>query len=84
MLHKVKLYVEELFMVKKSLNFKENTRRQILLINSKFLFIVPKGLNTHKLNHTITKLNQRSSSQSKFCWPADHLCRILLCWAICP
>ena len=36
MLHKVKLDVEELFMVKKGLNFRENTRRQIMLINSKF------------------------------------------------
>ena len=36
MLHKVKLDVEELFMVKKGLNFEETIRRQILLINSKF------------------------------------------------
>ena len=35
MLHKVKLDVEELFRVKKGLNFTENIRRQILLINSK-------------------------------------------------
>ena len=35
MLHKVKLDVEELLMVKKGLNFTENIRRQILLINSK-------------------------------------------------
>ena len=58
MLHKVKLDVEELFMVKKALNFRENTRRQILLINSSFLFMVPKDLSTYKLNYTITKLNQ--------------------------
>ena len=36
MLYKVKLDVEELFMIKKGLNFRENTRTQILLINSKF------------------------------------------------
>ena len=35
MLHKVKLDVEDLFMVKKGLTFTENVRRQILLINSK-------------------------------------------------
>ena len=35
MLHKVKLDVEELFVVEKGLNFTENDRRQILLINSK-------------------------------------------------
>ena len=35
MLHKVKLDVEELFMVKNGLNFTENIRKQILLINSK-------------------------------------------------
>ena len=35
MLHKVKLDVEELLMVKKDLHFTENIRRQILLINSK-------------------------------------------------
>ena len=35
MLDKVKLDVEELFMVKKGLNFTENIRRQIPLINSK-------------------------------------------------
>ena len=36
MLHKVILDVQELFTVKKGLNFRENTRRQILLINPKF------------------------------------------------
>ena len=35
MLHKVKLEIEELFMVKKGLNFTENIRRQILSINLK-------------------------------------------------
>ena len=35
MLHKVNLDVEELFVVEKGLNFTENDRRQILLINSK-------------------------------------------------
>ena len=34
MLHQVKLDVEELLMVKIGLNFTENIRRQILLINS--------------------------------------------------
>ena len=58
MLHKVKLEIEELFMVKKGLNFTENIRREILLINLKVLSIVPKGLNTYKLNHKITKVNQ--------------------------
>ena len=41
MLHKVKLDVEELFMVKKGLNFTENIRRQILLINSKVFVLGP-------------------------------------------
>ena len=36
MLHKVKLDVEELFMVTKGLNFTENIRRQILFIYSSF------------------------------------------------
>ena len=35
MLRKVRLDVEDLFMVKKDSNFTENIRRQILLINSK-------------------------------------------------
>ena len=41
MLHKVKLDVEDLFMVKKGLNFTENIRRQILLINSKVFVLGP-------------------------------------------
>ena len=41
MLHKVKLDVEELFRVKKGLNFTENIRRQILLINSKVFVLGP-------------------------------------------
>ena len=41
MLHKVKLDVEELFGVKKGLNFTENIRRQILLINSKVFVLGP-------------------------------------------
>ena len=58
MLHKVKLAVEELFMVKKGLNFTENIRRQTLLKMQKTFSMVPKGSDTYKLNHTITKLNQ--------------------------
>ena len=41
MLHKVKLDAEELFRVKKGLNFTENIRRQILLINSKVFVLGP-------------------------------------------
>ena len=58
MLRKVKLDVEDLFMVKKGLNFTENIKRKILLANSKVFVLGAKGLNTCKLNHTITKLNQ--------------------------
>ena len=58
MLHEVKLAVEELFMVNKGLNFTENIRKQILLKIQKPFSMVPKGLDTYKLNHTITKLNQ--------------------------
>ena len=35
MLYKLKLDVEGLFMVKKGLNFREKTRRQVVSINSK-------------------------------------------------
>ena len=41
MLHKVKLDVEDLFMIRKGLNFTENIRRQILLINSKVFVLGP-------------------------------------------
>ena len=58
MLHKVKLAMEELFMVNKGLNFTENIKRQTLLKIQKLFSMVLKGLDTYKLNHTITKLNQ--------------------------
>ena len=41
MLHKVKLDMEDLFMIRKGLNFTENIRRQILLINSKVFVLGP-------------------------------------------
>ena len=41
MLHKVKLDVEDLFMIRKGLNFTENIRRQILFINSKVFVLGP-------------------------------------------
>ena len=60
MLHKVKLDVADLFIVKKSLNFTGTIRRHNSVNKfEKVLSMVPKRLNTYiKLNHTITKFNQ--------------------------